>query len=418
MRRLCLGLFALVLVASLELLPHPPSAQAQPAPVPGPCNVGLLPSGALSLVCVPSSGWNGDLIVFAHGYVAFNQPLQFANIVLPDGTSLPTLAEELGFAFATTTYRENGLAVLTGADDIRQLVAAFHAAVGSPRHTYMIGGSEGGLVTTLLVEQSPALFNGGLAACGPIGSFRQQINYVGDFRVLFDYFFPGILPGSSVAIPPEVIADWDSVYVPAITQALTANPSAANQLIATSGAAINPSDPSSVVHTALDVLWYDVFATNDAAAKLGGNPYDNHDRWYVGSSNDLLLNLSVPRITADPTALANLAAYETTGNLTIPLVTIHTTGDDIIPFWHEILYAFKARPSGRGSLVQIPSFQYGHCQFASQDLLTAFAVLVYQVEGQALPGQSPATTIQKAKGDFDHAARSAAPVSADGRRGH
>jgi hypothetical protein len=31
----------------------------------------------------------------------------------------------LGYAFATTTYRQNGLAILEGVDDIRELVAAF-----------------------------------------------------------------------------------------------------------------------------------------------------------------------------------------------------------------------------------------------------------------------------------------------------
>jgi pimeloyl-ACP methyl ester carboxylesterase len=134
-------------------------------------------------MCLPASGWNGDLVVFAHGYIAFNQPLAFQNLTLPDGsTSLPTLVQSLGYAFATTSYRENGLAVLPGLDDIRELVTTFRTDHGIPRHTYLVGASEGGLVTTLLVERSPQLFRGGLAACGPIGDFPQQINYIGDFR--------------------------------------------------------------------------------------------------------------------------------------------------------------------------------------------------------------------------------------------
>jgi hypothetical protein len=32
------------------------------------------------------------------------------------------------------------------------------------------------------------LYLGGLAICGPIGDFGQQINYWGDFRALYDYF--------------------------------------------------------------------------------------------------------------------------------------------------------------------------------------------------------------------------------------
>ena len=30
--------------------------------------------------------------------------------------------------------------------------------------------------------------------CGPVGDFQKQIDYLGDFRVLFDYYFPNIMP--------------------------------------------------------------------------------------------------------------------------------------------------------------------------------------------------------------------------------
>jgi len=47
--------------------------------------------------------------------------------------------------------------------------------------------------------------------CGPIGSFQQQIDYLGDARVLFDYFFPGVLGAawtqSNITIPAELIAE-------------------------------------------------------------------------------------------------------------------------------------------------------------------------------------------------------------------
>jgi hypothetical protein len=35
--------------------------------LPGPCTKDALPGGAQSLICVPNSGWNGQLVVFAHG---------------------------------------------------------------------------------------------------------------------------------------------------------------------------------------------------------------------------------------------------------------------------------------------------------------------------------------------------------------
>jgi hypothetical protein len=158
------------------------SAHAQTTPTTGPCGEqgtldsrvaqGTLPHGALYLICVPATGWNGDVVVYAHGYTPVTEPLDFHNL-LPDGTYLPDIVLGQGYAFATTSYRQNGLAILEGSDDIRELVALFPQVTGqTATHTYLTGASEGGLITTLLIEQSPTLFSAGLATCGPIGSFR------------------------------------------------------------------------------------------------------------------------------------------------------------------------------------------------------------------------------------------------------
>src|SRR5205823_4600707 len=120
----------------------------------------------------------------------------------------------------------------------------------------------------------------------------------GDFRVLFDYFFPGVvLPGSPIAVPDVLMQKWYAVYAPAVAGALAANPGRALELLRVAKAPFDPADPRTIVQTALDVLWYNVFATNDAAAKLGGNPYGNRLRWYFGSKNDWALNLAVQRFS-------------------------------------------------------------------------------------------------------------------------
>jgi hypothetical protein len=368
-------------------------------PTPGECQDGVLPSGALSRICIPATGWNGDLVVWAHGYPAYNEPVDFQNLMLPDGTYLPDLVQKLGFAFATTSYRTNGLAILQGTDDIRELVSVFPDVAGSaPRHTYMTGASEGGIITTLLVEQSPEMFSGGLACCGPIGDMKKQLNYMGDFRVLFDYFFPGIIPGSPISIPQEVIDDWESVYMPAVMDELADNPEAFLQLIKTSKATLDQNNMDNAIESATGVLWYDVFATNDAAAKLNGNPYGNRLRWYRGSDNDLELNQSVQRFTADPAALTELTKYQTTGTVTIPLVTLHTTGDEIVPFWHEVLYFEKVSTSGSTSVTQLPVKRYGHCNFTTQEVLAAFGLLVLQVTGEELEVSSELNTSTAVQG--------------------
>jgi pimeloyl-ACP methyl ester carboxylesterase len=357
-------------VVALIVLPAGARAQA----IPGECTRGLLPSKALSLICVPALGWNGQLVVYAHGYVAPGLPLDFYQLTTPDGTPIPPLVQSLGFAFATTSYRQNGLAILEGAADVRELVAAFSASHPAPTRVHVAGISEGGLVATLLAERSPNTFSSAVAACAPIGNFRLQVNYIGDFRVLFDYFFPGLIPGSAIAIPPEVIALWQSLYVPTIGAALQAHPPRALELMRVSHAAYDPADFTTVVRTAINILTYNIISTNDASLKLGGNPYGNRFTWYFGSSNDLRLNLSVRRFAAAPQALRALEPYETNGDLRIPLVTLHTTADETVPFAHELLYLPKVDGSERGRFVPIPINRYGHCAFTANELLGSFVL--------------------------------------------
>jgi hypothetical protein len=126
------------------------------------------------------------------------------------------------------------------------------------------------------------------------------------------------------------------------------------------------------------MLGYNILGTNDAVGKLGGNPFGNRARWYFGSRNDLRLNLSVKRFTASPVAREALRNYETNGDLSIPLVTLHTTADEVVPFWHELLYLPKVDLSGRGRFFPLPAFRYGHCNFTTNEVLGAFLLAVKQ----------------------------------------
>ena len=133
------------------------------------------------------------------------------------------------------------------------------------------------------------------------------------------------------------------------------------------------------------MLWYSTFATNDATAKLGGSPYDNTKRWYRGSDRDGLLNLRVKRYDDDPGAKDAVKEYETTGIVTRPLITLHTTGDEIIPYWHENLYRNKVRAGGSSSNVAIiPIKRYGHCNFTAQEVVVSFALLILKVTGNEI----------------------------------
>src|SRR5436190_10937363 len=84
------------------------------------CTNGTQPSGAKYRICMPSGTWNKQLLVYAHGYVAPDQPVAIPEdqLTLPDGTSLPDSFTAFGYAFAITSYRTNGLVILDGQDDL------------------------------------------------------------------------------------------------------------------------------------------------------------------------------------------------------------------------------------------------------------------------------------------------------------
>jgi hypothetical protein len=346
------------------------------------CFTETLNSGEIYQICKPAN-WNGELILYAHGYVNEFQPL-----ALPDeaSTYVPLFISQ-GYAFATTSYSENGLAIQSGINNILALRERFIKDFGKPSHIYLTGGSEGAVVTTLAIERYPDLFSGGLPLCGPCGSFQKQINYYGDFRVLFDYFFPGVLPGDILNIPDQLITNWETVYVPAILQAISKNPTNTLKLLRTANAAYDPNDNSSIGNTVIGVLRYNVFATRDAIRKLGGQPFDNSAKIYFGSGSileDIILNKKVKRYRADKIALENIQKfYETSGKIKIPVVSGHTTRDPIIPFWHLPIYQVKTIVQGSSLLFTgIPVERYGHCIFTEAEIAGGFGLLVQKVKGQ------------------------------------
>ncbi len=63
-----------------------------------------------------------------------------------------------------------------------------------------------------------------------------------------------------------------------------------------------------------------------------------------------------------------MGAYETNGDLRIPLVTIHTTADEIAPVAHELLYLPKVDLAARGRFIPFPVARYGHCNFTPTEV--------------------------------------------------
>src|SRR5262245_16462272 len=72
-------------------------------------------SGSIYRICMPASGYNGILIVWAHGFQDAGTDVSIPEDQLCGGTfCIPEIVNGLGFAFATNSYSKTGLAVLQG----------------------------------------------------------------------------------------------------------------------------------------------------------------------------------------------------------------------------------------------------------------------------------------------------------------
>ncbi|MCG6956013.1 MAG: tannase/feruloyl esterase family alpha/beta hydrolase [Gemmatimonadetes bacterium] len=345
---------------------------------------GAIGPGSSYEIQVPPS-WNGDLVLYAHGYVdpQGQEPLTaFEQSMLQQ---LPTL----GYAVAYSSFSKNGLAVKDAIQRTKQLRGIFVSKVREPTRTYVTGGSMGGLVALALAERFPGQYDGALALCGMVGGSQAQIDYVSNVRVLFDAFYPGALPGSlfdnQPLIPTQVAA--------AVATAVQANPgglAALNSVMATTfGTPLPGATPADVVTSLVSALTFDVRGFSDVLdATHGHSPFDNTAVHYAGSPDDAALNLAVARYTATPDALAYLAHYYTpSGALTIPTVTLHNALDPVVPAFHESLLAEAVDNAGdAGSLVQLTSSTFGHCDFSTPEVMGAFSTLAGWVESGVRPG--------------------------------
>ncbi|HZA57413.1 MAG TPA: hypothetical protein VE616_24430 [Candidatus Udaeobacter sp.] len=205
-------------VLGYSQFPWPPVCQEDSLPSHDPKN----PADQLVVICIPPD-WNGRLVVYAHGFVPPQAPLELpvAELTLPDGTFVPNLILSERYAFATSSFRANGAAIEQGAEDLNNLLQHFKSMISpqSLQKVIITGASEGGLIALLLLERFPGKYDAGLALCAPVGGSPQLIKDVYDFRVVFDYFFPDVFtfppgqpgekPFGAFDVPENAHLFWD-----------------------------------------------------------------------------------------------------------------------------------------------------------------------------------------------------------------
>ncbi|RRA48003.1 alpha/beta fold hydrolase [Acidipila sp. EB88] len=335
--------------------------------------------------------WNRQLVLYYHGYQPEPEvfrPNPATNAPYPP-TRLVTQLLQRGYAVAQPGYRSGGWAIATAPGDADALRHYFSKRNGSPQRTFIVGQSMGGLLTVLSLEQNPHDYAGGLAICGVLAPADAIMQRAFANRVAFDAFFPGILP--DVEHIPAGFHMNDPATASVVEKALDAH--AAEAALLRSLADIHTN------RGLADVLVFNTFVIQDLRNKAGGNPFDNRNLIYTGTTDDNALNARVRRYAADARALHYVAEYGSpSGNLRRPLLALHTTYDPLVPASTAGYYDELTRRLGVGDrFVQQYVDRDGHCNVTPEQVGAAFDELVSWSDGGARPepGRLPDAAGQK-----------------------
>ncbi len=289
--------------------------------------------GAGYRIEVPDS-WNGDLVVYTHGYRGNGPELTV------DSPPLRQYYLALGYAWLASSYSKNYYDVRAGVESTNSLVRYFKHNIAEPNRTYITGFSMGGHVIGAAIEQFPNFACGhgrGGAICQRLvdllGKLSGGVKYdgaaphcgvMGD-EALFDYFGDfsygaETLAGAPSEFPPP--PDYfDRIFLPTISalyvnpfdllsgNGSTAVPNALGEKLRTYTVQIS-GGPRPLATTAFPYFQQLLFSFSGSDGTVdgivSGNIYDNRKRAYqldadpAVSAEEEAFNDAILRVRRDP----------------------------------------------------------------------------------------------------------------------
>lgn len=339
--------------------------------------------------------WNGDLVVWAHGFRGTDLELTVDN---------GPLREHLiasGYAWAASSYSRNDYDVAVGVKDTHAVTRLFNGKVSKPDRVYLIGASMGGHITGVAIEQYPNLYDGAMPVCGVMGDYE-----------LFDYFL-------DVNVTAQALAGVDSGFpvgddylvsdVPAVKAALEGFPNTFPFTLNATGEAWKSlveieSGGERPVFDQGFLLWngfagdflFGLGTGDGTLVRSPGVAVDNADAVYQVDTNPALnaleqsLNDTVTRVEADRQGRAGNGLAQVpkvSGDIRTPVLSMHTLGDLFVPFVMQQAYAERVASNGASDLlVQRAIRDFGHCTFFPEEWQQGFDDLVNWVENGVKPG--------------------------------
>ena len=368
---------------------------------------GTLDDGATYLLECPAGKWNGTLFLYSHGYVVPGSPNPARDVGDPV-TRAWLLAS--GFALAGSSYATTGWAIQQALPDQIHTLDAFDSTYGTPTRTIAWGHSLGGIITAGLIQDYPNRFTAALPMCGVlaggVATWNTALDSAFAFKELIDPSIqivnitdPGNLTNGEVAVAAAQATPQGRARL-ALVAALADTPGWFTPL------SPEPAASDYAAQEANQFLWdqqvdfpFALAFRAELEARAGGNPSWNAGVNYVEDlaksadleevialyhqaglslTEDLRMLNRAPRISADPAAVRYLAqnvAFD--GDISIPVLTMHTTGDGLVVPENEQAYRSVVDRAGNGRLLrQIFVDRAGHCTFTPAETITAVQTLL------------------------------------------
>jgi hypothetical protein len=336
--------------------------------------------------------FNGDAVYYAHGIRFPGTPVDLRD--QDQFFAARDILGGLGFAFAYSSFSDNGFVIKDGAQRTHQLRGLLATRLGGqPTRSFLMAHSLGAGIGLKMVEDYAGQYNGALLMCGIVGGSMLQTQYIGQVRALFDAFFPGRLPGNVVSVPPGTV-----VTLPQIIAAVQSNPAglyAIASMLQTPlpfvplGSVTDPTSTAfqTLVGSLFAPLSFQALLANNVTDLAHGSAFENRETVYQLGAAPLvpglgplvaLANATVKRYAMPPQTENYLEKYFTpTGNLQMPVLTLHNTWDPGVPLFHEgALAAMVAAAGATGNLLQRQVQSYGHCAIPASTAVQNFLDMV------------------------------------------
>jgi pimeloyl-ACP methyl ester carboxylesterase len=332
--------------------------------------------GGRYLIEIPA-GWNGGLVLFAHGYDGgtFDSPLTSHLL-------------DRGYALAASSFRTEDYRPDLFVDDMRALLELFIREVRRPRWAVIHGQSMGGHVAIVSLELHPGLYQGALIECGAIDGIGNADFYVAA-RAAAEY-----LGGVNLFEAPDretLIGRVNSQWLPRMG-APPADTERGRRFDSVLKYLMGGDLPLRSQGLPRHYIRYVAPSGGPGTREVVRHASTLQVRYRIdpglGVAEDEL-NAKVRRIAPAEGARsrsANPAFAELTGRITVPVLAIHETGDGRVPWSNQQAYRRRTVAAGTTHLLVQRAVRWpGHCVFDGDVREQAFDDLVAWIERGTKP---------------------------------